>query len=198
MSKDRLIYAIIDLLHDRHHERAIATALELLVTLSGAVAVHLELRDERDVVYARSHRSATSARRGGNTKTVRSEIGVPPVGTLVIVGPSDPEAVRELLELFTFVLATRSERLIRAAVGRPVPMLHEAVRLFERRYAIEAIECHRGNMSAAARALGIARSTLYELVADMDDRPGQGLRKRMLSSAATPAPRTQTSRKMKQ
>lgn len=165
LSKDLFICAIVDLLNDRHLERAIASVLEILVDLSNAELAHLELRDDRDVVYARTYRNiiaSTGLRDPANV--VRRDIGVPRVGELVVVAPKDAEAILDHLDLVASVLATRSDRIIHAAVGRPVPMLHEAVEVFERRYVIEAIQRHRGNMSAAARALGIARSTLYDLV----------------------------------
>ena len=62
---------------------------------------------------------------------------------------------------------------------RPLPLLHKAVlspppgamdgavlSLAEmtRWYAVEVVQAHGGNLSAAARALGVSRSTLYRLV----------------------------------
>ena len=166
MSKDLFICSIVDLLHDRHQERAIANALEIFVDLSNADLAHLELRDDRDVVYARTYRSTMATRSTSPANDLRRDIGAPRVGELVLVAPTQPDAVHGLLDLLTSVLATRTDRLIHAAVGRPIPTLHEAMQVFERRYTIEAIHRHRGNMSEAARELGIARSTLYDLVGD--------------------------------
>ena len=74
---------------------------------------------------------------------------------------------------FNRQIATLLDELARQPVR---PTLQEATRRFQGPYVLETLEAHRRpgghrwNIAAAARALGVARSYLYELIAEFDLR----------------------------
>jgi regulatory Fis family protein len=169
MAGDDFICAIIDVLQDRDIELAIDCALQILIARSDAQLARIELRERDQVVYARESGSVFASHPAFDSAyKLRNDIGVPAVGTILIAGFMDLEAIRDLVALFACALGTQADRIIRHACDRPPLMLHDAVRLFEQRFVREVLNRYRGNMAATARTLGIARSTLYELVRDRE------------------------------
>jgi DNA-binding NtrC family response regulator len=57
----------------------------------------------------------------------------------------------------------------------PEPLtLHEAMRQFQRRFVLEALERNDWNISETARELDLARSHVYNLINDFDLRRDPG------------------------
>jgi hypothetical protein len=85
-----------------------------------------------------------------------------PIGVICVSGPhAFTEVERDVLEVFARELAACAAVLL---IGNPLS-LKDATTLFQRRCILEELRRHRGNVQATARALGMARSSLYSLIA---------------------------------
>lgn len=172
---------LLELRNDRVDARiVIEESLPMLLDACRADQVHLELGDgpyehrrvrpgcvahEPPVAFierARSERR-TFVLIGGD----RSFISAPvdpraPLGVVCVSGPhAFTDVERDVLEVFARELAACAAVLL---IGNPLSF-KDATALFQRRCILVGLRRHRGDVSATARALGMARSSLYSLIA---------------------------------
>jgi two-component system, NtrC family, response regulator GlrR len=91
-----------------------------------------------------------------------------------------PGNVRELRNMLSRVLLFQANDVLGAPPAEPLPPTQDKVRLdipfhaakdaivgdFERRYVTAQLEAHAGNVSSAARAMGVSRQFLHKLISE--------------------------------
>jgi transcriptional regulator of acetoin/glycerol metabolism len=168
-STAELYRLLIDLPLRPELEPLLQRILELLVELSGGELAHLELADARTAVQLAAGRAPTADEEILRRDAIafardREPLVTEPLprhalpGVLCVpIGPRGAIFLQSATE-FTAADRERAQLVVRVLAPRAADVL-------ERAAILRAIDAHQGNIAASARALGMARSQIYKLMA---------------------------------